>query len=140
MKQPTWLEVDEVRVIQGEVIAESGGAAGILSEGDLESTLAKPRNLYLYDPEATLYDLAAAYGYGLVKNHCFVDGNKRIGLIAVYVFLAVNGVELEASEAEAAAFFLALAASQAPQGEAMAEMARWLEDNCEIQGDEPLGV
>jgi death on curing protein len=127
------LTLAEVRAIHGEIMAESGGAAGILSEGDLASALAKPKNLYAYNPEASLYDWAAAYGYGLVKNHCFVDGNKRIGLIAVYVFLDVNGVELVAGEAAAAAFFLELAASRESQEVVVAGMARWLRENCELR-------
>ena len=87
-----------------------------LNQGALDSTLCKAQNLYYYsDQQATLYELAAAYGYGFVKNHCFVDGNKRIALIAVYTFLAINGVELTASEVDAAQYFWKLAASQATQ-------------------------
>jgi death on curing protein len=131
MSEPCWLDCRDVRAIHGEIIAESGGDPGILSEGGLESTLNKPKNLYCYDDNATLLTLAASYGYGLVKNHCFVDGNKRIALIAVYTFLLINGIELSASELDAASFFLDLAASLEPQEEGLHRLINWLEVNSE---------
>lgn len=85
--EPLWLDSHDVCAIQGEILAESGGDPGLLNEGALESTLTKPKNLYHYGEDVTLYELAASYGYGLVKNYCFVDGNKKVGLIAVYTFL-----------------------------------------------------
>jgi death-on-curing protein len=106
-----------------------------LNEGALESTLFKPRNIYHYEEDVTLYKLAASYGYGLVKNHCFVDGNKRIALIAVYTFLAINGIELIASETDAAIFFLELAASFGKQEEDMNRLANWLQINSEPIND-----
>jgi death on curing protein len=130
--EPLWLESRDVCAIQGEILAESGGAPGILSEGALESTLDKPRNLYHYGNDVTLYDLAASYGYGLVKNHCFVDGNKRVALIAVYTFLSIHGIELTASEVDAASFFLDLAASLDTQEEDMKKLASWLQSNSEL--------
>ena len=98
MIEPIWLDIDDICVIHGEILAESGGTTGVLNKGSLESTLNKPKNLYYYADNVTLYQLAASYGYGLVKNHCFVDGNKRIALISVYTFLAINGIEMIASE------------------------------------------
>ena len=80
--------------------------------------------------------MAASYGYGLVKNHCFVDGNKRIALIAVYTFLSINGVELTASEVDAASFFLELAASLKTQEEDMQKLANWLQINSKLSTDE----
>jgi len=133
--EPYWLEAHDVCAIHHEIIVESGGAAGILNEGALESTLFKPRNLYHYEEDVTLYQLAASYGYGLVKNHCFVDGNKRIALIAVYTFLAINGIELIASETDAAIFFLELAASFGKQEEDMNRLANWLQINSEPIND-----
>ena len=131
MKQPYWLDVPDVKAIQGEIIAASGGAIGLLNEGNLEATLSKPKQLYTYGEAVTLFDLAAAYGYGLVKNHCFVDGNKRIALIAMYTFLAVNGVELTASEVDAATYFWDLAATRDPQDICMQRLAAWLRANSE---------
>jgi death on curing protein len=132
MMEPLWLDSHDVATIQGEILAESGGSAGILSEGALESTVNKPKNLYYYGDDVTLYKLAASYGYGLVKNHCFVDGNKRVALIAVYTFLFINGIELTASEIDAASLFLDLAASLATQEEDMEKLANWLQSNSEL--------
>jgi death on curing protein len=132
MIEPFWLDMRDVCAIQGEIIAESGGESGILNEGALESTLYKPRNLYQYGDDVTLYALAASYGYGLMKNHCFVDGNKRVALIAVYTFLSINGIELTASEVDAASFFLNLAGSLETQDESMEKLALWLQGNSEV--------
>ena len=132
MIEPLWLDMHDVCAIQGEILAESGGTPGILKEGALESTLNKPKNLYHYGDDVTLYELAASYGYGLVKNHCFVDGNKRIALITVYTFLSINGIELTASEVDAASFFLELAASMKTQEEDMKKLANWLQINSEL--------
>ena len=132
MIEPLWLDMHDVCAIQGEILAESGGTPGILNEGALESTLNKPKNLYHYGNDVTLYELAASYGYGLVKNHCFVDGNKRVALIAVYTFLSINGIELTASEVDAASFFLELAASMTTQEEDMKKLANWLQINSEL--------
>lgn len=112
------------------LIREHGGSYGILDAGLLASTLAKPKNLFHYGQDITVFDLAAAYGYGFVKNHCFVDGNKRVALTAVDVFLQLNGFELVADEAEAAAFFLDLAASPADSPEAEQEnLSKWIAAN-----------
>jgi death on curing protein len=132
MSEPCWLDPRDVCAIHNEIIVQSGGDAGILNEGALESTLNKPKNLYCYGDDITLFPLAAAYGYGLVKNHCFIDGNKRIALIAVYTFLSINGIELTASEIDAANFFLELAASQENQEEGMIRLVNWLQINSEI--------
>lgn len=136
MMEPLWLDSHDVCAIQGEILAESGGAPGILNKGALESTLNKPKNLYHYGDDVTLYELAASYGYGLVKNHCFVDGNKRVALIGVYTFLSINGIELTASEVDAASFFLELAASFETQEEDMKKLVNWLKINSELIFDE----
>lgn len=133
MSEPCWLDVRDICAINGEILAQSGGLSGILNKGSLDSTVNKPKNLYFYsNKQASLYELAAAYGYGLIKNHCFVDGNKRVALIAVYTFLAVNGIELIASEEDAANFFLNLAASLESQDILMQELTEWLKFNSEI--------
>jgi len=132
MTEPHWLDSHEVCAIQGEILAESGGASGILNKGAIDSTINKPKNLYYYGDNVTLYELAASYGYGFAKNHCFVDGNKRVALIAVYTFLSINGIELTASEVDAASFFLELAASLETQEESMQKLANWLQDNSEL--------
>ena len=131
MIEPCWLNIHDVCAIHGEILATSGGESGILNQGSLESTLNKPKNLYHYGNDVTLYELAASYGYGLVTNHCFVDGNKRVALIAVYTFLSINGIELTASEVDAASFFLELAASLEKQEQNMEKLVSWLQDNSE---------
>ncbi len=131
MTEPYWLDIHDICAIHGEILAESGGASGILNKGALESTLNKPKNLYHYEDNVTLYKLAASYGYELAKNHCFVDGNKRIALIAVYTFLSVNGIELTASEIDATNVFLDLAASRETQESTMEKLAYWLQSNSE---------
>jgi death on curing protein len=136
MIEPCWLDIHDVCAIHGEIIAESGDTSDILNKGALESTLSKPINLYHYCDDVTLYKLAASYGYGLVKNHCFVDGNKRIALIAVYTFLSVNGIELTASEVDAVSFFLDLAESFETQDESMDKLTYWLQSNSEILSSE----
>lgn len=128
MKEPIWLNLSEIVAIHNEILAMSGGSPGILNQNALKATLDKARNLYHYSEDnVTLYDLAAAYGYGLIKNHCFVDGNKRICLIAMYTFLASNGIELNASEVDAALYLRELAASQDSQDSDLPKLAQWLE-------------
>ena len=136
MTTPQWLTSEEIIAIHQEILAVSGGQAGILNPNAMDSTLAKAQNLYYYsDQQATLYQLAAAYGYGFIKNHCFVDGNKRIALIAVYTFLAINGIELIASEVEAARYFWQLASSHNNQDNDVEQLAQWLETHSQAISD-----
>lgn len=130
--EPYWLDIRDACAIHAEIIAQLGGEPGILSLGALESTLNKPKNLYHYRQNTTLFTFAASYGYGIIKNHCFVDGNKRVALIVVYTFLAINDIELTASEINAAKFFLDLAASQESQAEGMHRLAQWIKINSEF--------
>lgn len=125
MNPPIWIEKSLVLAIQSRLLVEHGGASGIRDEGLLESALDKPKNLYSYgNPD--LYDLAVAYITGLVQNHPFVDGNKRIGFMAGYIFLARNGKELIADEAEAAQIILDLASHSIKE----IQLKRWLIENC----------
>lgn len=121
MREPWWVPIEAIKAIHLELIAEHGGLPGVRDEGLLESALARPRNLWAYE-KPTLYDLAAAYGFGLTKNHALVDGNKRIGLAAIDVFLRMNGSHLTASEAEAVAVILKLAEGKLDQ----ADLAAWI--------------
>jgi death-on-curing protein len=96
-------------LLHDESLAEHGGSPGLRDEGLLESALARPENLAVYgDPDHAA--LAASYGIGLAKNHAFVDGNKRAALLAVGLFLYLNGYRLSASQAEATLTMLAVAA------------------------------
>lgn len=103
MEEPTWLTRLILDTIHSELLSEHGGAGGIRAGGDdlIESALARPRHKYACTPEADLADLAAAYLFGLTKNHGYVDGNKRVGFAAAATFLLLNGVRLTASEPEA---------------------------------------
>ena len=102
-------------------MATHGGASGLRDEGLLESALSRPLNLVAYgDPD--VWELAAAYGVGLAKNHAFVDGNKRAAFLAVGMFLVLNGYRLTAPQADATLTMLAVAAGQMDE----ATFARWL--------------
>ncbi|QLA17439.1 type II toxin-antitoxin system death-on-curing family toxin [Desulfolutivibrio sulfoxidireducens] len=119
-----WLSAMAVAAAHDEQIAEHGGGTGMRDDGLLDSALARPRHLLGYgDPDA--FDLAAAYAFGLVRNHPFVDGNKRTGFLAAYVFLDLNGWELAAPEADTAAAVLALAGG----GMDEAAFAAWLREH-----------
>ena len=117
-----WLVEGVVIAMHGEQISEHGGSPGIRDAGLLSSTLARPQNQAAYG-EPSVFNLAAAYAFGIIRNHPFVDGNKRTGLLAAYVFLDLNGWELVASEVEAVAAVLALATNEMDE----AGFASWLE-------------
>jgi death-on-curing protein len=130
---PRWLLINVILAAQEATIAEHGGAAGIRDRGSLDSTLARPRNLLAYSEEVSEFDLAACYAYGLARNHCFVDGNKRIALIAALTFLELHGWGLEASREDRIRTFLGLAEGQISE----AKLSEWLRANSrEIPPDE----
>lgn len=107
--EPCWLTRQSILAIHTQLLARFGGNAGIRDDNMLESALAKPRQLHTYgDPD--IHAMAAAYAFGIVKNHPFVDGNKRAGFVAAYTFLGINGVDLAAPEEEAVLFTRGLAA------------------------------
>ena len=103
-----------LELLHDESLAEHGGRPGLRDEGLLESALARPHQLLAYG-EPDLAALAAAYAFGLVRNHAFVDGNKRAAFLAAGLFLALNGWRLEASQLEATRTMLALAAGELPE-------------------------
>ena len=124
MKLPVWVLRETVLTLHEQSLAAFGGAAGIRDQGLLDSALAKPENLFACG-KPTIFDLAASHGFGLVKNHPFVDGNKRVGFIVAVVFLELNGHRFKATEAEAAVRTLALAAGEMSE----VEYAAWLKAN-----------
>ncbi len=130
--EPLWLSEKAIRAIYEALISRTGGTFGILNEGMLESTLNKPKNTYCYENNPSIFKLAATYGYGFTKNHCFVDGNKRIALAAVSVFLRINGYQLNASEEEAARFFLELASKVENQDEGVERLTNWIKNNSDF--------
>lgn len=123
--EPRWLLTAVVVAAHEALIAEHGGAGGIRDRGLLESTLARPKNLFAYSEKASLFDLAASYAYGLARNHCFVDGNKRIALAAALTFLDLHGVRVEGSREDKVLTFLRLAAGEITE----ADLSQWLESH-----------
>ena len=129
MGEPRWLTRWIVDAIHSELLLEHGGAAGVRAGGDdlLESALARPKNRLAYEPDSDLATLAAAYLFGLVKNHGYVDGNKRVGFAAAATFLLLNGLRLTASEADA--YEAVIGAVEGRRTEA--DIANWLRANTE---------
>ena len=124
MSEPVWLSIDLIIDIHDEQLEQFGGPSGLRDRGLLESALARPLNQYAYGKD-DLAALAAAYGFGLAKNHSFVDGNKRTALLAIVTFLGLNGREFTASEAEAAVTMLGVASGEIDEE----ELARWIGAN-----------
>ena len=111
------------------LLAEHGGAAGTRDPGLLDSALARPRQLHAYGEPDTC-DLAAAYAAGIIRNHPFVDGNKRTGFMSAYLFLALNGLQTTATEVDVVRVVTPLAANEIDE----TAFAAWLRDNSEIAG------
>jgi len=120
-----WVPEPSVRAMHAELIAEHGGRAGLRDAGLLSSTLARSRNRCAYGTSPSLFDLAAMYGVAIVRNHPFVDGNKRVALMVMYVFLEINGYRLDAPEVEAVDEMLRLAAGKLDEK----ELSGWLKTN-----------
>jgi death on curing protein len=107
---PIWVDKRALLLLHTESLAQFGGAPGLRDEGLLDSALARPVNKHSYEGCTDLAVLAAAYGFGLAKNHAFIDGNKRAAFLAVGIFLAINGLRLNATPVDAIQTVLALAA------------------------------
>ncbi len=124
MSEPFWLGIDLIVDLHAEPLARFGGPEGIRDHGMLESALARPINQW-HCGETDLAQLAAAYAFGLARNHVFVDGNKRIAFQAMMTFLRVNAVWFAPPPAAATAIILALAAGEVAED----GLARWIRDN-----------
>jgi death on curing protein len=107
-----WLTKDMVEAFHKESLVRFGGSDGLRDEGLMLSALARPENIQIYELEADIFRLAAAYCAGIVKNHPFIDGNKRTGVLCAVVFLGINGVELSFDEATIVTMVYGLAASE----------------------------
>lgn len=124
MKEPHWVLRETVLALQERLLAEFGGLGGMRVAGLFDSALARPQQLFAYGkPEVS--DLAAAYAFGLIRNHPFLDGNKRIGFAAAALFLELNGWRFTASEVDAVVQTLALAAGALNES----GYASWLKRN-----------
>lgn len=122
--EPKWLTYEQVIAIHSRQLRRFGGAAGLRDEGLLRSALERPVNKWQYE-QADLATLAAAYAYGLAKNHAFVDGNKRIAFMAMATFLRKNAVRFAPDQAQATTIILALAAGEVSED----GLTRWISDN-----------
>jgi death-on-curing protein len=109
---PIWIEASEAVALHDRLLAIDGGAAGVRDRALLESALARPRQRVAYAERASIVELAAAYTAGVVKNHPFIDGNKRTGFVVGILFLELNGFRFVASEEAAAEAVIALAAGE----------------------------
>lgn len=125
MTQPVWLLKPALLAVHKMMISRFGGSEGVRDEGLLDSALARPANLHHYEDGAALPRLAASYAAGIIQNHPFVDGNKRTGFIAAYMFLDLNGMTLQADEVSATTMTVALASSEIDE----AAYAAWLAQN-----------
>ncbi len=120
-----WVPEAAVRAMHSELIAEHGGRAGIRDEGLLSSALAGPRNKRVYGASSSVFELAAACGLAIARNHPFVDGNKRVAFSVMYVFLIMNGYVLEAPEVEVVDIMLRVAVGELEEK----GLADWLRKN-----------
>ena len=128
MKEPQWVLRETVLALQERLLAEFGGITGLRDEGLLESALNRPRHRFLYE-KPNLFELAATYTFGLIRNHPFLDGNKRVGFMTAIVFLEINHLEFHAEEADATIRTLALAANELDEP----GYAAWLQVNSRKQ-------
>ncbi|HKH49078.1 MAG TPA: type II toxin-antitoxin system death-on-curing family toxin [Thermoanaerobaculia bacterium] len=129
MREPRWLSRLVIDTMHSELVLEHRGSPGTRDGGDdlIESALARPSNRFAYEPTSDLAELAAAYLFGLVKNHGFIDGIKRIGFIAATTFLRLNGLRPTASEADAYDTVIALVEDRLTEE----DVARWFRAHSE---------
>jgi death on curing protein len=124
-KEPLWIEERDALAIHDRLLALHGGAVGVRDQGLLDSALARPRQHYSYAETSDVVPLAALYTIGIVRNHPFVDGNKRTGFVIGILFLELHGYDFTASEAGATQAVMALAASKLDE----ASYVAWLRSN-----------
>ena len=129
LRKPRWLSRTVVDPIHDDQRREHGGLPGVRDETTLESALARPQQTWHYGAVTDLPKLAAAYAFGLVRNHPYRDGNKRIGFLAMVTFLGINDHTFEATDAEVVAEFVALAAGHTSED----ELADWIRDHSSRQ-------
>ena len=125
MKDPVWIDAADVYAFHGQLLSMFGGLDGVRDEELLHSALSRPQSLLQYE-DPSLFEMAAGYAHGLIKNHPFLDGNKRCGFMAAALFLEVNGVRFGATEESAVAYTRALAAGEI----GAKEYAEWLRESC----------
>ena len=124
-REPRWIDKRALLLLHEESLTAFGGARGMRDEGLLDSALDRARNQYLYEKGVDLAALAAAYGFGIAKNHPFVDGNKRAAFLGLGLFLAINGKRLRAEQVDSIRTILALAAGDIDEK----QLAEWIRAN-----------
>jgi death-on-curing protein len=124
-REPVWLTPAIVLAMHGDLLEQHGGLAGVRDEGLVLSALSRPRYKWVHGERRDLFVCAAAYGFGIAKNHGFNDGNKRTAFQAMYTFLGLNGIDLLAPEPEAVSVMLALSDGSPSE----AGLAKWLRAN-----------
>ena len=124
-KEPLWIEERDVVAIHDRLLALHGGAPGLRDQGLLESALARPRQHHAYARSPEVIEMAALYTAGIIRNHPFVDGNKRTGFVVGVLFLELNSFDFRASEADATQAVMGLAASTLDETAYLA----WLREN-----------
>ena len=122
LAEPRWLRRFVVDAIHTEQLREHGGLPGVRDETGLESALSRAANKWHCARSTDMPSLAAAYGFGLIRNHPYLDGNKRIGFLVMVTFLGINGYELDATDAEVISEIVALAESRVSED----ELADWI--------------
>ncbi len=127
--EPKWIAKKALLLLHEESLAEFGGARGLRDEGLLDSALARSQNAHAYKSGSTLAELAAAYGFGIAKNHAFVDGNKRTAFLSIGLFLMINGHRLAAVQADAIGTMLAVASGDVDE----AGLAAWIAANIAVR-------
>jgi death-on-curing protein len=123
-KEPLWITYEQAIAIHSRQLRRFGGAPGLRDEGMLRSALERPINKWRYE-QSDMPELAAAYAFGLAKNHAFVDGNKRMAFMAMMAFLLKNGIAFSPEPAHATAIILSLAAGEVSEE----SLTRWIRDN-----------
>jgi death-on-curing protein len=124
VSEPKWFTYEQAVAAHSLELRRFGGAPGLRDEGLLRSPLERPRNKW-HSESVQLPELAAAYAFGLIKNHAFVDGNKRIAFISMVAFLRMNGIAFKPEQAQSTAIILAVAAGEVSEQ----SLARWIRDN-----------
>jgi death-on-curing protein len=133
MSEPIWLKRVWVDAVHFQQLQRFGGLYGVRDEGAIESALARPRNQWDYDNVTDIATMAAAYGYGLTLGHDYVDGNKRVGFVAMAIFLDINGWGLEAREPEVVRVMLAVASGDLSE----TDFVRWVRRHIQVSGETP---
>ncbi len=126
MREPVWVLKETVEAIHTMLLSEHGGGSGTRDKSLLDSALARPKQKFSYDSDVSIFDLAAAYSFGIAKNHPFIDGNKRTAFTIGTLFLEINGFKLNATEVDATITFENLASDALKED----ELSLWFEKYC----------